>query len=337
MEKNLDNLIENSLKFLPYKHRYVIVNRFGLASGQRATLQAIGDRLGVTRERVRQIEEKILEKLKPVIRRNAFSLLDLSENHLKNAGGIRDSELFLNEILSFLKENVKNGREKLKFIYFISGLPSYYEEDENFKSFWYLNEKIKNEFIEFHNKLLNLFQNHDKNVIFNEKIYFSHFKKISEFHYLSISKRISINCFGDLGLCEWEEINPKTVRDKIYLVLKKKKQPLHFTEIARQINELNLDQKKVNFQTVHNELIKDERFVLVGRGIYGLREYGYEPGTVREIITSILKKYGPLSKEEIIRLVNEKRFFRPQTIVINLQNRHYFKKLDNGLYYLKSK
>ena len=97
---------------------------------------------------------------------------------------------------------------------------------------------------------------------------------------------------------DWPEISPKTVRDKIYLVLKKNDEPLHFETIARRINEVKFDDgQKALGPTVHNELIKDDRFVLVGRGMYGLQERGYEPGIAREVIAKVLKEKGPLTRK----------------------------------------
>ena len=108
--------------------------------------------------------------------------------------------------------------------------------------------------------------------------------------------------------------------------------PLHFKEIANNICTLGIDKKPAHVQTVHNELIKDGRFVLVGRGVYALREHGYEPGTVREVITRLLKERGPLDSTEVVRLVNQKRFLKENTILLNLQNRRHFKRLEDGRY-----
>ena len=86
---------------------------------------------------------------------------------------------------------------------------------------------------------------------------------------------------------------------------------------------------------MHNELIKDNRFVLVGMGLYALREWGYEPGTVREVLVSLFKGSDrPLAREEIVRLAAEKRLVKPQTILLNLQDRSLFKRTEDGKYTL---
>jgi Fe2+ or Zn2+ uptake regulation protein len=151
-------------------------------------------------------------------------------------------------------------------------------------------------------------------------------------NYLSVSKNIQQNPYGDVGLREWPEISPSTVRDKIYLVLKKHGEPLHFEDIAKHINRAKFDDERALAPTVHNELIKDERFVLVGRGLYGLQEHGYQPGTAREVIAKVLKTKGALNTAEVMDAVNKQRFFKPNTILINLQNRSFFERSADGKY-----
>ena len=122
------------------------------------------------------------------------------------------------------------------------------------------------------------------------------------------------------------------MRDKAYLILKKEKKPLHFLDIAKNINKVSFDGKIAHPPTVHNELIRDKRFVLVGRGIYGLREHGFMPGTARDTIARLLASRGPMEKDKIVNMVLSERFLKPNTIFLNLQNRKYFKKLNDGRY-----
>ena len=147
--------------------------------------------------------------------------------------------------------------------------------------------------------------------------------------FLEISKRIQKNSEGLLGLLDWPEIHPRGIKDKAYLVFQKEKKPLHFTQVANFI-------ERALPQTVHNELIKDSRFVLVGRGIYALEEWGYEDGFVKDIISKTLKEAGkPLSKEEILEKVLKQRLVKENTVLLNLSNKKYFSKISEGLYTIR--
>ena len=154
---------------------------------------------------------------------------------------------------------------------------------------------------------------------------------------IGISKEIQKNPEGKYGLRNWLEINPRGIKDKAYLVLKKKEEPLHFTQIASLIEETVFsNQKKVHTATVHNELIKDNRFILVGRGLYALKEWGYETGVVKDIILKSLKQAKrPLTKDEIVDKVLKQRFVKENTVLLNLQNRQYFVRDEKGRYNIR--
>jgi len=158
------------------------------------------------------------------------------------------------------------------------------------------------------------------------------------FSYLEVSKRIQPNKEGALGLVEWPEIKPRGVKDKAFLVFKKNGKPLHFTEVAKLIDKLeyNLPDKKTYPQTVHNELIKDARFVLVGRGTYALSEWGYIPGTIKDMIVKVLKdKNEPMDKDEVVKQVLAQRLVAKNTVLMNLNNKKNFDKDSNDRYFLR--
>ena len=152
----------------------------------------------------------------------------------------------------------------------------------------------------------------------------------------SISKQLS--SLNDLwGLTKWPAVNPKNIRDKIYVILNTQKKPMHFNEIATAIAESNFRRKNVTTQAVHNELIKDPRFVLIGRGIYALDTWGYKKGTVSEIIIETLRNSPtPLTREEIVSAVLKSRKVKETTILLNLQNKKLFEKATKNSYRLKA-
>lgn len=151
---------------------------------------------------------------------------------------------------------------------------------------------------------------------------------------LKAAKKVEQNKFGYWGYHNSREIKPKTINDKIYLVLKNDKKPMHFSEISDIINKIKFDGKIANPATVHNELILDKKYVLVGRGLYGLREWGFKKGTVLDVIIDILKdETTPLTREEIIQKVLDKRMVKKATIILALMNKDKFNKIS-GKYLL---
>jgi hypothetical protein len=138
-----------------------------------------------------------------------------------------------------------------------------------------------------------------------------------------------------IGLEEWKMLNPATLKDKAIYILKKKKEPLHFLDIAKAITERFWEAVKTS--TIHNELIRNSEFILIGRGIYVLKEWGYKDGTVLDVILEIFKKANaPLSTEEITERVLKIRQVKVTTIYMNLQNKKYIERVGRNLYQAKS-
>ena len=338
MAKNLDTLIEKLLADFSLRQQKVFAGRFGLKTGDRKTLQEIGEELQVTRERVRQIEEQGLKKLHDAASRDkdVKPLLDVAKRHLAASGGIRKDDAFVIEMAALAGFSPAKHREaKIRFLFIAAGAPIYHKENDDLHAYWCADKVAEKKFGDFVRHATKYFESLDPKEALKEKSYLEQFSDMVSWHYLSIPKHFGTNVFGDFGLRKWAEIEPKTIRDKAYLALKKTGKPLHFGDIAKAIHTLKIDRKQAHVQTVHNELIKDNRFVLVGRGVYALAEDGYEAGTVREVISKILKHKGPLSASDVIELVNEKRFLKENTILLNLQNRKYFKRLDSGKYNVK--
>jgi len=321
MEKDYSKTISEFLKQLPEKQGEIVSRRFGLGAFKRETLESIGKRLGITRERVRQIEADAFLKLQPEVKKQKDVFKPI-ENYLNKAGGIKKESVIFGDLsansnhiyflLSLLRDAKRFGETEELYPSWVIGKESFSFAKKVIADIY---EKIKKE-----NKPLKI-SDISQAVSVNPKTLES---------ILEISKIILKNSEGFYGLKEWPEINPRRIKDKAYIVLKKTQKPLHFKEVAGLI-------PAALPQTVHNELIKDERFVLVGRGIYALNEWGYEKGFVKDVIRDIIKQNKrPLAKEDIIKQVQAKRIVKENTILLNLSNRKYFLRDTGGFYDVKT-
>jgi len=320
--------------------RDVIEKRFGLKGGIPKTLEAIGKEYKITRERVRQIEADALRRLREESTRvEAKPLLSALETHLKNNGGVMAEHDFFATVAE------KRYHPHLTILLNTESSFNHVPENDFFHQRWALNKET----VASGEKILSLLVKDleaKKNPVAREELFAMLAKSAEEAtgetllhpvleNLLHTSKIIRQNPYGEYGLANWLSISPRGVKDKSYLVLSKCGKPMHFREVAQGINKVGWSKKKAHPQTVHNELIKDARFVLVGRGLYALKEWGYDAGSVRDILVASLKKAGkPIMKDDIIKLVLEKRVVKPPTILLNLQNKSIFKRLEDGRYTL---
>lgn len=322
--KNLSNKIEKSLSHLTNPRvKDIVERRFGIRDGQPMTLEAIGKNYGITRERVRQIQDYGLRILKS---EQIFPLFEPIFNELNKLfadhGHIMGEEYLY--CIATGTDDVHPLRGKL---YMILTLGEPYQRvinDDRFHTYWLADTSARNRAVKVLDFLISHFNKH--NQVHSELEILDLLKsKHSDIpmgmfgSVLDIAREINKNNFEEIGLTHWPEINPQGVKDRAYLVLKKQGQPLHFVNITDLINQFFAD-RSAYIQTVHNELIKDPRFVLVGRGTYALAEWGHTPGTVSDVIERVLEKAKrPMTKKEIIEAVLAERFVRPTTVMLNLQ------------------
>lgn len=326
----------NLLKGLPERTTDVISRRFGLASNEE-TLESIGESYGITRERVRQIEREGILKIKPRIKEYPRVFAYFSEA-LNTLGGVKKTDSLISLIGRGKNQN------QIAFLLSLSDDVKKYFEDEDYFTFFSNSENAANEAkkaVELAVSKLNS----EKTAVLIPEFFDKEKKAINSAvslkvdadifdSYLEISKKIKKNPEGKIGLANWVEISPKGIKDIAYLVLKKEGKSLHFSKVAELIQDSPyFKRQKTHVATVHNELIKDQRFVLIGRGLYALKEWGYEPGVVREVIAKVIKDAGrPLTKEEILENVSKQRIVKANTVFLNLQNRSFFLRDSQGNY-----
>ena len=340
MNFDYSKICQNLLKDLPGRQKEVILRRFALSAdlrrpkpttvgegrssseggAKRETLESIGKDFGITRERVRQIENDGFLRLKPKLEPCQKIFQHFTEQ-LKNAGELRKEEILLSEL------GKENYQPHVFFLLTLGEPFKRFSETKEFYSLWTINPNsltLCQKVVDFLYKKLTKI---------NRPLSLSECKTSFNVSppalksFLEISKIIQENEDGFFGLKDWPEINPRSVKDKSYLVFKKAEKPLHFREVAQLIGPDALP------QTVHNELIRDPRFVLVGRGLYALKEWGYEAGQVKDVISKVLREAGkPLPREEILENVLKQRLVKENTILLNLGDKKYFLKTPEGKY-----
>lgn len=346
MEFDYKKITQNILKSLPDRTKTVVSRRFSLGKpGKPETLEAIGKSYNITRERVRQIEADGMRRAKKVLENSELKdefkkIKSFFEKKIDACGGVKKEEKLLEEAGS------SEDKDCVSFLLSLANGLVKEKEDDNFYSFWATNKdlvssskKVAADIIKqlkesgapetIKDLYLKYKENGGKS---NEEAFGS---------YLEISKDILKTIEGDkVGLRSWPEVNPRTVKDKIKLILKQNEKPLHFKEIADMIFGLNESlvgrsnrAKKLHPQTVHNELIRNQDFVLVGRGYYALKDWGYNPGQVKDVIHQVLSaSEAAMPKEAIIQSVLEQRMVKESTILLNLQNKKFFTRDEEGRY-----
>lgn len=332
--------IEQLLVLLSEKERIVVEKRFSLNTDKRFTLEEIGQEFNVTRERVRQIEKNALQKL----RRNVENYDVISINNqvyelLKQNGGIMVEDELVSAILSTAPST---GFSDVQFILSLDKRFTRVPNTIGYKPYARFST-FEDSFIEAVSAKITEVLREKREVEKASALAAAVRKTVPGAETLEDNFFISLCIVNKslkvvkdtVGLMEWRHINPRTLRDKIYYVLRQKKEPMHFVDIGNMIVSSNFDRKGLNMQAVHNELIRHKDFVLIGRGIYALKEWGYSHGTVAEVIESILKDKESLSEDEIIAEVLKKRQVKPITIILNLKNKDQFTRVGRKQYAVK--
>lgn len=338
----VQDLINNLLIVLSEKEKYIIENRFSLNDNPKLTLETIGKKYNVTRERIRQIEKNALKKLKRNVNNTALSdITTLALDIIHEFGGIIEEERMILEVLRRSPDPEMIDVNSLKLTIDLEGEIEHVHNTIQYRPYW-KNTEIKGSVVRTICASAVKALSGNKEVMDCDTLA----EKIIKDGGLNITTRFAKSAFdldrklfviddSEIGLSSWRSVNPKTLRDKIFFVLKTIKKPLHYIDISNRIASLNFDNKSINTQAVHNELIRHDGFVLIGRGIYALQEWGYEEGTVADVITSILREHGQMKRDEIISEVLQRRQVKKITVQLNLKNKPEFERIGRDVYKLK--
>lgn len=344
--------VERALGTLPERAREIIKKRFNLDERGKWTLEGIGREFKITRERIRQIEKGAIKKIQD---ENAAELSNFSAFFLDimdRDGGAAERDFYLTEIAGYVAKkypgkDIKREKKHIVLMLRLSGKIKSSLANEKFKSHFYSDPKALKEAERAIDGAVNFFKLSgrpaDEGELFSQtKPLGAEGQKITPEafgSYIRMSAEITKNPFGQWGLRSWPLAFPKNIRDKAYLIALHRKEPAHFKKIAQMINDVWPGKKRpILSETVHNELIKDKRFILVGRGVYALAEWGYEKGTVRDIIKKALAKADrPMNRDEIVKEVLGQRMVKSSTVILNLKDKEFFENTGEGLYKLKVK
>lgn len=342
--ENIVKSFEEILVSLSEKEKNVIERRVWL-NWEKETLQSIWNSFSpvITRERVRQIEESGIKKIGRIIK--ATILTKIQEKGLefiKLNWWLVSRDL----LVSFLIKELNLEKDINKSI-----LETIIQSDFDIlkskqklgcKIYFYLSNLPKFNIEAIHKEALKILRK--KKDVIEKKVLFENINEnLKEIKWINIPLINSVlELFDDIiywekdlvWLTKWKILNPKTLKDKAIYILKKEWVPMHFVDISNKIIEYLEDNVKVN--TIHNELIRNDEFVLIGRWIYALKEWWFKPGTVLDVIVSILeKKEEPMSTEEITNEVLKIRNVKDTTIYMNLQNRKVIERVWRNYYQLK--
>lgn len=336
--KILKNAISSSLKMIEQdREREIISRRFGLKN-RKETLEQIGESLSITRERVRQLEKAVLIHLQICAEEGQIPELGAAEKilirNLTEMGRVARLSDIADKVYG--RETTSSERAGIYFIAtFAKSLTAIEENDRYYAAIGIADYGDVVEIRERVDKIVEVIRKHKKPMSLDDLDNVLNYEHPDHIRAIASISKMLATLNGVWGLAKWPSVNPKNIRDKIFVILDAKKEPMHFMDIANEIKESNFRRKNVTVQAIHNELIKDERFILVGRGIYALSTWGYKKGTISDIIKSILEKSsGPLTREEIVKQVLRVRKVKETTILLNLQNKKLFKKVERNLYTL---
>ncbi len=312
--------------------REIVVNRYGLEKENRMTLEAIGKTYDITRERVRQIENFALASIRKSkdYKEHAF-VFDELKSIIKDLGSVVSED----HLMKYISKDPIIQNHIMLYLALHDDFKKH-KEDDNFTAHFSVDEVTGNH---VRGSLGKLHDGIGEEDLISEEEVFNRFmghltELVSEYknnkdiikRYLTLSKVIGKNQLNEWGRMTSPHVKARGIKDYAYLIMRRANRPMHFKEVAQEINKTF--GKKAHVATCHNELIKDPRFVLVGRGMYGLKDWGHTGGVVRDVITEVLKEAGrPLPKDEVIKRVLVKRVVKPNTVLVNLQNAKHFKKI----------
>lgn len=345
-KNSLAEIIEQWLSLserLDDRDRQVIRCRYGLYS-KKLTLKDVGEQLGVTRERVRQIQARSMKILmQPRYILVVQPILELMFHLLKQAGGL------INE---------KQLEEKLNNQYNVGNIEPIdlahliFESNNNVKwiqetGAWGLSSLplslvpgIQAKFEEIlEDKYVPLPRDELISQYKSTQLYLNYQGMVEDnflIKCLNIHPKVCFDKDGNCGLSCWENQRLNT----IIQTMREIGEPVHYTDIAKKTNMELGSVNNTSARNIHAQLQRNtDIFVRVGHGIYGLSEWGlHDDGSIANAAYRVLSDAGrPLHCDIITEQVLETWQVNPRSVLAALQREDRFVNIGQGVYWLREK
>ena len=337
MKIQVKKLVDKALESLTEQQRRVLVLRYGLDGKGKRTLQEIADEYSLTRERIRQVQNMAVAALgKDECATLLASTITYLEDMLRKCGGAASADA----LCVSCEFATKAEQNYIHLLLMVGNSFSVSDATDSVDRYWYVDEKHKHAVdatldrvhrdVEGRGEVLLVDADMQKLFEVVGREHTEHLPAYTDAMRLSL--KVKRNPLGEWGLANHPEIALNGLAGYIRLVLRDAGEPLHFNQIADRITELR--GRNCHRGSCHNELVRRDEFILVGRGLYALDSMGYRPGTIADIIAAGIKERGPMTQKEIIEYVSRERHVKTQSIVLTLGKKGMFTQDDHSRYCL---
>lgn len=327
----------------------LIKRRYGLMNGERQTLEEIGESYRVTRERIRQIQEKSLKRMRHPATTVKKPLTGLIEDIILRNGGIISADEADVEVPKALGGVIEDGSSLLDLLCDLGWIQTCRIGDIPIYSLKLDGVSL----LKLTERIILLIKKEDlgldvdsiirKNSMFrkikDERFNPTHFvlrycRTDPRLEEISVNSEVIFRHYtsGHFATKSWVALMRR--------VLEEQQMPLHFTEITDKVNDLlSGSERQLDVRRAHSILIEDKAFAHSGvNGTYGLTSWGLRKELIPELIEECLKKAGfPLHWKQIFNYVSKYKNTRSANITSCLENNRSFKRVSSGIYWFSEK
>jgi hypothetical protein len=332
--------VDDMLAGLPERQRNVLADRYGLWDGIAETLQDIGDKLGLTRERIRQIEAKALKRIHRLYAHGKIRTyvcnsirLHFSSNQPKTYGVFTQDEAIAALANGCSSEEAGLAVEFLQDI--VGTQASLFASDliEPEVGVYCVDETTARSYLEMLRLIEASLESREKPLTEGLLL-----KDITSRagdsltadqltlarRVLNVSSRVSRLRNGTIALSQWTEFHIHNAASLTEAALRLLGTPTHFREIAAKVSSVFGEGQALNESTIHQALLTNRKaFVWVKNGTYGLTAWGLKkPPFIKDRLVELLSATGyPLPfwhlEQKVLEVCNCKQESVRMTLDLN--------------------